>query len=81
VKADGTPVRPVDIAIGGSLTLYGQQMTFVDADPFTRSYVLDKYNIKLSDAKPYPQGHVELLAQARAAQAAGIVLRSCWTSM
>eukprot|EP00884_Botryococcus_braunii_P011056 jgi/Botrbrau1/19952/Bobra.0059s0068.1 len=71
LKSDGAPVNPRDILVGGCLTLYGQEIIVVDADAFTRSYMADKYNIRLPDAKPYPQGHMELRAQARAAQAAG----------
>lgn len=71
LKDDGTYITPRDFQVGGSVALYGKEIKIVDADAFTRSYLMDVYNIQTAEAQAYPQGHVELAALARATQAAG----------
>lgn len=68
--AGGAPLRPTDLVVGSTVTVYGRAFHLVDADGFTRAWLAAR-GAPAADAAAYPEGAIEARARHRREVAAG----------
>ncbi|KAK9831357.1 hypothetical protein WJX81_005284 [Elliptochloris bilobata] len=69
MKRHSAKLRPADLAVGAAAVIYGHKIHVVDADAFTRAWLVAR-GTPVADPEPYPEGTIEARARRRREAAA-----------